>query len=297
MLLADFLARLPELFRKRYLNRHERSLKSFADTIAYLYLGWDRHQPKYFQMISQLPLSGSFPLTLRDRPNSEQSQFRHLRNAWYHELAVRYPDDFDSRTKFAGWKIIQGYYCVFSSISALVRCLHGRGNYSHNQTISVYARELIASPTFSPFFLPPAGMYLNQQGTLSNYKQIRNTKYTDSMLPQMRKCLRSVREGRHDITTLVHYLKSLREWATYEDSYLLFRMYGQTVKDNLDFSLQTLSSFYVAHTEFFLIRSFGLKAVRTQSTIFLGELERNMHLDHPLLRARFELYPRFGLRP
>ena len=57
--------------------------------------------------------------------NFESIYFRNLRNAWYHELVLNHPrDDFDLRTIFAPWKIIQCYYCVLAGISALIRCFH-----------------------------------------------------------------------------------------------------------------------------------------------------------------------------
>ena len=257
MILARFLETLPSLFRKRYLDKHEKFLGSLGEVTAYLYLGWNAASPNHYQLLTQLPLTGKFPITLRDKPASEQPQFRNLRNAWYHELALRYPEDFDTRLKFAGWKIVQGYYCVFSSVAAMVRCIREKGWLSHNQTINIFAHELVGSDKFGCYFLAPAGTFLNQQGRLTNYEAMKTWGYARLYhIPQIRKCLRSARERKHELTTAVHYLKSLREWATYEDAYLLFRMYGQTVKKGLDFSLQTLATLYLVHVEYFLTRAF-----------------------------------------
>ncbi len=230
--MVDFLQNLPDLFRKRYLNTHETYLKALGDVVAYHYLGWDRDQPNYAQLVAMLQVR-RFPIHLTDVPAEEQPQFRNLRNAWYHELALRHPDDFDLRTKFAGWKIVEGYYSIFSSIAAVVRCIHPDGYLSHNQIIDVYSHEILASKRFSHSFVPPASTFLSQQDKLTNRELMDTWGWgREYHLPQIEKCLRAYRKGSSQLTTVLHYLKSLREWATYEDAYLLFRMYGNTVKDN-----------------------------------------------------------------
>ena len=73
-------------------------------------------------------------------------------------------------------------------------------------------------------------------------------------IPKIIQCLKSVHTG-NQLTTIPHYLKRLREWVQYEDSYLFFRLYGDSVKNNLDFSLKRISFGYLVQIEFFLSSS------------------------------------------
>jgi hypothetical protein len=291
--LARLLGRLPELFRERYLNTHELYLKALADVVAHFYLGWNKDFPNYAQLVAFLK-NGNVPLKLNDEPDQEQPQFRNLRNSWYHELALRHPEDFDIRVKFAGWKITQAYYAIFSSIGALVRCLRPIGSLSHDATLNVYSNEILASRRFHNSVLPPASTYMNQQGMITNIEMLEIWDYAKTQhVPTIRKCLASVGEGKSRISSVVHYLKDLREWATYEDAYLLFRMYGPTVKQNLDYSLQTLVSFYLTQSEVFLTKTFGRNAMETQFLSFNEQLRSNMGLEHTHLIARFDAYHQF----
>ena len=298
LLLAKLLDNLPAMFRERYLNTHEIYLKSLADVIVTLYSGLTSEKADYQATVSSFEIS-KFPIRLTDIPDAEQLPFRHLRNSWYHAVALRYPEDFESRTKFAGWKINQAYYCVYSTVASKVRCLHEKGTLGHDQTLSVYAREFIASRKFAGCFLPPVNTYLDQQGRVVNREPLDRWSYgKENKVPHIVECLEKVREanlesswrGKPQLTTVVHYLKSLREWATYEDAYLLFRMYGRGVKDNLDFSLKVLCSFYLMHAEVFLMHAFGYEALELQRSRFTGELGKNMGLEDRDLQARFAAY-------
>lgn len=227
----------------------------------------------------------------RKDPGHETSEFRSLRNCWYHECALHHPfTDLDDRLRFASWKIIQCYYSVFSSIASLVCCYYPPQK-SPMKTLNIYGREFLCNKSRRDFFLPPVNLYLNQQGIIPSelLEKITWEYAHEHKIPTVEKCLRSVHKKKR-ITTIPHYLKSLREWVTYEDAYLMFRLYGETIKANLDFSLKRIAFIHCMQTEFYLVNLFGWGSVKRQYDTFTAELEQNLETESPPLLARFNAY-------
>lgn len=300
----DFLQELPEIFRKRYLDIHEKYLKSISDITAYLFgpiygdtiKDWKESCRK---MILRLIPAGKLPR--RKDVAHETLHFRNLRNCWYHECALHHPlYDIDSRLRFAAWKIIQCYYAVFSSIATLV-CLDNTQRKSHDTVMHIYTTDFICNNNKKRFFLPPANFYLNQQGIFSDeFSKMVNWDYADEYhLPNIKECLEYTKKEierergnrvRNLRTGLPHYLKVLRDWANYQDAYLFFRLYGKTVKRNLDICLKRITFQHCVQTEFFMLKMFGWNALELQFKTFLGELRQNLGIESPALDDRFEVY-------
>ena len=111
--MAKFLDLLPEIFRERYLETHDIYLKSIANIIAHKYCGEDWQDTCRNMIFSLFKAS---KMKRRHDVDEETPHFRNLRNCWYHECALNYPyTSRDERLLFAAWKIIQGYYVIFSS--------------------------------------------------------------------------------------------------------------------------------------------------------------------------------------
>jgi hypothetical protein len=298
--MVKFLDSLPEVFRERYLNTHERYLKSIADIIGHLYMrkvdDWDE---ACRQMLLRLISAGRTPR--RDDSEDETVHFRNLRNCWYHECALHYPlDNIDERLRFAAWKIVQSYYSVFSSIATLV-CLEHPKRKSHDAVLNSYVSDFVCSKKLNRFFLPPVNFYLNQQGVFSsNFSKLVSWDHADAYhIPNIKACLEfaksELEKERYERFSLVrigipHYLKTLRDWVTYQDAYLFFRLYGQTVKDNLDGCLKRIAFAHCVQTEFFMLKTFGWDALNLQFERFAGELKRNLKIDSPTLANRFKVY-------
>jgi len=287
--LVKFLSeqRQREIFRKRYLSTHETYLKSIADIIAYLYEWQATHEERCFKMVSRLMSEDK--MRKRKDIDEEEPQFRNLRNSWYHECALNYPPNPNERLLFAAWKIIQCYYAVFSSIASLVTCFKPEKK-SHEATLNTFAREFLCGRR-RKYFLPPANFYLNQQGRFpEDFSKQVNWPYADQHhIPNIIKCLAEVRKE-EQMVTIPHYLKELRDWVTYGDAYLFIRLYGQTPKMNLDFSLQAIAFINCVQTEFFLLRLFGWEVVHRQFEYFLDQLETNLGITSEPLAARFNVY-------
>ena len=297
--MVDFLAELPQVFRERYLDTHERYLKSIADVITHLYWrkprGWKEPCRK---MIHKLIPAGNLPR--RKDVGDETLHFRNLRNYWYHECALHYPlRNIDKRLRFAAWKIIQFYYAVFSSIASLVR-LENTQLKGHDKILNFYLTNFVCNKHLRGFFLPPVNFCLNQQGVFSDkFSKMVNWKYADSYhIPNIKECLqytkKEMKKERGRVGNLrigiPHYLKILRDWTNYQDAYLFFRLYGQTVKQNLDFCLKRITFIHCVQTEFFMMKTFGWDAVNLQFETFMGELETNLGISSPVLERRFNVY-------
>jgi hypothetical protein len=285
--MVKFLSNLPQVFKERYLNTHETYLKSIADLIWYLYKGKNL-QDKASAMV--VCLTGANKMKKRIDTEDETVHFRNLRNSWYHECVLNYPDALDERMRFAAWKIIQCYYAIFSSIASLVCCYHTEKK-SHDKVLNIYAKEFLCNSKKRDYFLPPTNFYLNQQGKFP--KRVASSlqwEYAHSYyIPNIIKCLEEAHlENR--TTTVPHYLKKLRDWVTYGDAYLFIRLYGKSPKINLDFSLQNISFMHCLQAEFYLLRLFGWEAVNRQFEAFSKDLEKNLNVISEPLVARFKVY-------
>lgn len=89
--MVKLLKDLPELFKRRYLDTHEKFLKSIADITAHLYFKNNNHLEDGCEIMIKILLSaGSFSESRIDK-SYESLYFRNLRNSWYHEVALNNP--------------------------------------------------------------------------------------------------------------------------------------------------------------------------------------------------------------
>jgi hypothetical protein len=208
---------------------------------------------------------------------------------------LNYPfDNRDERIKFASWKIMQCYYTVFSAIASLV-CCHHKEQHEISKTLNLYSNEFLVGKR-KAFTIPPLNLYVNQQGIIpEEVKESITWKYgRDFCVPLIKKCLIRVQK-KNRLTSIPHYLRTLREDFTYQDMYLLFRLYGASPKDKLDNALVRIAFAYCLQTEFYLIKLFGWNAIEHQFDIFSSELRFNLKIDSPTLSSRFNIYRKMNL--
>lgn len=281
-------ANLQGLFRERYLRIHDPCLKGIADIAATLF---NRAQPDedFCRNMMVTLISGSHgpPVSRsQDSVDAESDYFKDLRNSWYNEFAMR-----TTPPEVAAWKIIQAYYAVFCSISSIVRCHHPRrANEGHKWMLRKYSEEFVSSRTGRNQLLPPSNLYA-QGGEAKGKERIKWPYGLENHVPSIFRGLEWARErwkvSSHGVITIPMYLYSLREWVNYSDSYLFFLMYGESVKRNLEFSLETITFLYATQAEYYLARTFGWEAQELQYETFLRQLDQKLHAEAPFLEARF----------
>lgn len=234
---------LAKMFMDRFLNRHYPMLDAIADNLVQLYSS----PPDMAEnLLKEVYSKGKINELLVD-PSTETINMRALRNAWYHECALNYPHDDDERMKFPAWNIIQCYYAVFSSIAALVRSFDDKPK-GHDRLLNSFGTLFLTNHKMKRFFVIPLCIHLNQDGNLGDsYDELLKWGRKNN-LPRIIEGLERTRQEKKltSIVTIPHYLKSLRDWASYEDPYLFFRLYGPIIRKNLDGYLRIICYAYIS---------------------------------------------------
>lgn len=301
--MVEFLRELPKIFRKRYLNTHARFLTAILNFVEYTYFPVGQYQPEDWkqacrQMLSTL--SKTSTLSTRSDVGYETLHFRNLRNCWYHECSQYFPlNNIDLRLRFAAWKIIQCYYAVFSAIASLV-CLEHPERKRHQDVVRIYLTDFVCNKNRRDHFLSPVNLHIDQTGVLSRkltdsidpYANLYCTPIIKECLEYAKREIEKVKGGKpvKERIGIPHYLRVLRDWTNYEDAYLFFRLYGPTVKEDLDLSLKWITFLHCVQTEVFLAKTFGWDVIRLQFETFAEELEVNLGITSPALEDRFEVY-------
>jgi hypothetical protein len=240
-------------------------------------------------MVRALQKGGTIRKKRHDPRDYESPYFRNLRNAWYHELAMT-----KTGIDIAAWKIVQAYYAVYCSVSALLRCYYPTLKGGHERSLRLYAQDFVTKDSRRGFLLPPATLYLENglKGLDSITWEYGKTNHIPNVKMGFEWAKKELyrREINVDIVTLPVYLMALRQWVNYTDAYLFFMLYGKTVRDNLDTSLNNITWLYLVQTEYYLIELFRWDAMELQLTTFVDQLKDKLGTFSPRLEARFEVY-------
>src|SRR5712691_1781900 len=160
--MAKFLeeSHLRNVFRERYLRIHDSCLKSISDLLATAY-GRDHSADRNLRSAKMIKILCKFKdpgIALKDSEDAESSYFRNLRNAWYHEFAMR-----NTNMQIAAWKIIQTYYSVYCSVSAIVRCFKLQGLRGHRPMLIEYGDSVVSNLRLKNSLLPPTNLFLDRR--------------------------------------------------------------------------------------------------------------------------------------
>lgn len=276
-------------FRTRYLDTHEKYLDSIATLLGAcndhtsLVTGQFmlRHVTSVKTISSQMRALNSF---------DEARALRNLRNSWYHECALNYPQDLDDRMKFAPWKIIQFFYTIYSALSAIVRCFDNRATLRQQTALNEFTTEIIINPP-TQFVPVPLCFYLLGGSMTPSPPSVVSWPYGLSYhVPNVKRCLESLHTTPTRSVSLFHYFKSLREWANYEDSYIFINLFGPAVISMLDSSLKRIVQGFMPVAEVFLISFYGWGTVHDQFGQFSSRVEHILKITPSLLISRFEEY-------
>lgn len=287
---------LANMFRERFLNRHLPPLNAVNDILMKLYNRPYMHRDMTYGLLKEIYSKGNLSKKLIDPP-TETVNMRSLRNAWYHECSLNYPSEEKERMKFPAWKIIQCYYAVFSSIAALVRSFDDRVK-GHDKLLNTFGTLFLRNDERKRFFVFPLCIHLKQNGDQGDcYDEILSWEYgNEHHLPKIMEGLKKTKEqgSLKGIVTIPHYLKSLRDWATYEDSYLFFRMYGKSIHINLDTYLRHICEAYITQAEAVMIKLYGFDIINFQKEVFSKNLIKYMDTTPKELTERFELHKKWS---
>lgn len=294
---------LGNMFRARFLNTHFRYLNSISDIL----------DEKYGHTIEEMAMKISVGIIpnyrnnkdkLEDKEDEETRHFRNLRNSWYHECALNYPTNPSEAMKFPVWKVIQCYSAVLSSISSLVRCIDNNVKSEPNAIFNFYANRFLTSKKYDNCFAIPLNFLLDKEHGFDNatYSDLIGWSYGKTYhLPIIKSCLEEtqnyfIKNGRTQRwVTIPHYLRYLREWINYEDSYLFFRMYGSTIQVQMFNYLIKIAHAHCVQTELFLIKLFGFETVKLQYDRFSQQMRYNIGITPISLKTRFDVYSALNL--
>lgn len=118
---------------------------------------------------------------------------------------------------------MQCYYTVFSAIASLV-CCHYEDKHKISKTLNLYANNFLSGKR-KAFTLPPLNVFVNQQKVIpAEARESITWKWgKDNCLPKIEKFLLDVQE-KNEPTAIPHYLRTLREYFTYQDMFLLTKI-------------------------------------------------------------------------
>jgi hypothetical protein len=276
-------------FRLRYLDTHEK----YLDSIATLLWACNNHATL---ATGRFMLSHAVSIkTMCTRMKAlnrfdEARALQNLRNSWYHECALNYPQTLDDRMKFAPWKIIQFFYTIYSALSAMVRCFDSRPILRQRIALDEFTSEAIVNPPIR--FMPVPLSFCLQGGAITPLpRSVVSWAYGLSYhVPNVQQCLESLHTTSTRPVSLFHYFKSLREWANYEDSYIFINLFGPSVISRLASSLKTIVLGFLPVVEVFLISFYGWDRVHPEFLTFSNRIVRHLKTEPTSLVTRFEEY-------
>ena len=151
-------------------HKHSSYVNSLADLIRFKYkhdedrtfrkiLPFVKKNDTFFKKI-QSPSVGDKELALRN-----------LRNAWYNEASFHEPTGYGEikYSKFLPWKTVMFYYSIFTSLSAMVRCVYSDESLGgHNKIINVFTNQILSRKGLSnDLFVPPFCFILHPRGKIT----------------------------------------------------------------------------------------------------------------------------------
>lgn len=284
-------------FKERYLNWHHRFLGSASDLITQLYWG-DGDDPwsRIANGISRKPDVSQVIIARRMGQCDKDLALRNLRNAWYNEAALWDPEQIEQRERmrWAAWKIAQFYYAIFLGVSAIVRCVDARPKRSHETVLDIWGNQLLDNRRFrDTFFLCPFSLYIHPKGYFRRPPETEvNWRYGEEYhIPNLHKCLQSAAAKRSgSLVTLFHYFRDLREWAQYQDAYVMGRLYSSAVAEELERYLQQISFAWLMLVEEWLIHYFDPESVLQEYQRFTKLVESVHKVKITPLTHRFDAH-------
>lgn len=215
-----------------------------------------------------------------DRKEHFTEAFRNLTNSWRDEYALNHPQ-FDSeevRAQTAEWRIIQMYYTVFKSTSAIMRSKFeniredGRGNHDglwekHRRKCMDELQTKLYPFPFMYFSVTDNPRkkdafswevpYPIHEDFHEDQKERQDGYAQDKLESIYESSQKSPYIQGELLFTFYDLLKELREWAQYQQGGIFSRLYGETHIKALDHALRLIAYTALTVAEVALIHNFG----------------------------------------
>jgi len=283
----------------QYLNTYHKWLKSILDILINEYLigrTAESREKKYVNgLSSKINLDAEYVSFLKGKNGgNREKSIRNLLNSWYSECALRYPfNNSDERMKFASWKIIQFYYTIFTGLSSLNRDIYDKGWIDHNTAIDIFVDKFLYNEKLGQtFFIPPYCFILKEDAIEPSFEKAISWQYGLSYhCPNIEECLietkKKRRKGKNKITSIFHFFKDFRQWATYESAYMFINLYGQSPKAELDMCLNDISFCFNYLIEKFQIEFYGYDEIKKLYQNFINRMHKYLNIYPQHLETRF----------
>lgn len=286
---------------REFLDTHETFIDSIGDLIVTEQgnkwcskYGQNRDRSIEYGVISKTELDPEY-FNKNCVSGDEEWAIKNIRNSWYHQVVLFHPGSTEERMKIAPWKVIQFYYAILSSLSAVVRIRNSQVKSGHNKLINVFQTNFIEkSELCGEVFHPPFTMYIDKSDNVFN--DCRSEEYIeweygrDVHASNIKECLEWTKEEREGgKTNLFHYLSFLRNWINYEDPSLFIELYGDSVKKDIDTSLRWIIRSFCTMSDCYLSEALGEKRIFNEYLNFSKKISSNLELNLDFLDDRMEL--------
>lgn len=287
---------------QNYLRSYHACLNSISDLLtSELYQRVTESREKgLLKGLVFLSINDDFVRKMREKDTGDLDKAKkNLLNSWYHECALRYPFEENTshlRMKFASWKIIQFYYAIFTGLSAINRTFY-RKRWNHDTALDLFLERILITKELNPsFFVPPFSFVLNEDEIQPSFEETVSWDYGRTFhCPRIEKSLNEIYQKIRKPTSIFHFFKSFREWATYQDSYIFINLYGAGPKSELERYLNDISFCFNYLVESYMIEFFGMDDIKDLYIDFTRRMNNHLQVTPLQLVSRFECHEKYSL--
>jgi len=293
------MADIPRKIRGDLIN-HKNMIKTIGD-LLYYNPNYNKFNPDIVNVLLYIKKDESY--FKRKSTGDKVKAFQNLNNAWYNEAAFidQSLSISDPYTKFLPWKIIKFYYSIFFALSAIVRCHDNTTKIGHKKMINTFTTICLRNKSLSNnFFISPYCFYLDKKNIIKpDPKLACSWSYgVSTHIPYLANNLLSLNDRP---ASIFHYFLDFRNWVNYSDSYIFRRLYGDTIKTDLYFSLNRILINFLLLCEIYFIWFFGYDQVKYNMDSFIYDFDKTFEKEMDVqykstrsLSSRLDYYEKYG---
>lgn len=286
---------LGQRFRKDFINGYCEGLKALSKLCG-LGVSWSSgpNADICSSIVGRFSPGSKIVQTLKLNKSNQPLALHVLQDAWYHECALAGPIDvFDDsgletllRMQFPPWKIIQFYYAVYCYASSMVRLINNTPYNNQTRMVNVFTHSFVSSPSCNRKVLfEPMCFYL------SNGKMLPDSTLPTWVVPYRNNLEKNLLGcSTYSTVSVLHYLQSLREWATYEDPHAFIVMVSDDLRKAIEMYLLHVVSNVATSCEALIIKAAGYKKTKRTLDKFSQPLLKHYNIIPRRIEERFSIY-------